>query len=525
MATPPPRHRHESPRSPAPESTRWPQRRVRPGRNPRPRPHSAILKFGDVAACRERKVTGAKDDHAQIRFGEGDGAGIGHCSVHRRRHGVASVGVVDRDGGDRSDPLVAEENGSIVVWMPGTGAVCSPAGAGGSAPVVAAAAPGRGPAFLHWLRRQPLASSAACPRLRQPRRPARRVGTDLGASEWITSNRTASTVSRTPPVITSGSMSIREGRRRSVRRPIAHGYLTLSLTNQFLPEIVRVDNVSMGINYGVNKVRFPQPVVVGRRFGHRRAGRCAEINGGVQAVITITVEIEGATSRRASSSRSAAPAMSSRRPRQGCGMAKRKEEPNRADVSPSLPPVQPGLLSPTCAFPPTSSAPAVTGDPGPSISSLTRTPTNSPRSHRCGGSRNPSSPVRWSDPVSPPTRSTSLFIRRALTPAGIRARSTTAATRSQCARRSTRSSVTASHRGPRRRRHHQYRRDPLHARRARRHLHHLPRRRRRRAIVPAGQGDCSVARPRHPAVRPGGAVNEIGKASRTMPTASARCRA
>ena len=75
-------------------------------------PHSAILKFGDVAACRERKVTGAaKDDHAQIRFGEGDGAGIGHCAVHRRRHGVASVGVVDRDGGDRSDPLVAEENG------------------------------------------------------------------------------------------------------------------------------------------------------------------------------------------------------------------------------------------------------------------------------------------------------------------------------------------------------------------------------------------------------------------------------
>ena len=34
---------------------------------------------------------------------------------------------------------------------------------------------------------------------------------------------------------------------------IAHGYLTLALTNQFLPEIVRVDNVSMGINYGVNK--------------------------------------------------------------------------------------------------------------------------------------------------------------------------------------------------------------------------------------------------------------------------------
>ena len=42
-------------------------------------PHSAVLELGDVAACRERKVTGAaKNDHAQIRFGEGDGTGIGH---------------------------------------------------------------------------------------------------------------------------------------------------------------------------------------------------------------------------------------------------------------------------------------------------------------------------------------------------------------------------------------------------------------------------------------------------------------
>ncbi|HAQ23456.1 MAG TPA: dehydratase, partial [Acidimicrobiaceae bacterium] len=40
---------------------------------------------------------------------------------------------------------------------------------------------------------------------------------------------------------------------------IAHGYLTLSMTNQFLPEIVRVEGISMGINYGTEKVRFPSP--------------------------------------------------------------------------------------------------------------------------------------------------------------------------------------------------------------------------------------------------------------------------
>ena len=75
---------------------------------------------------------------------------------------------------------------------------------------------------------------------------------------------------------------------------IAHGYLTLAMTNQFLPELMRVEGTSMGINYGSNKVRFPQPVVVGSRV--RAAARIAsaeEINGGVQTVVAMTVEIEG----------------------------------------------------------------------------------------------------------------------------------------------------------------------------------------------------------------------------------------
>ena len=75
---------------------------------------------------------------------------------------------------------------------------------------------------------------------------------------------------------------------------IAHGYLTLSLTNMFLPSLITVEQLSMGINYGVNKVRFPAPVPVGSRV---RVGAelssVDEITGGVQAVITITVEVEG----------------------------------------------------------------------------------------------------------------------------------------------------------------------------------------------------------------------------------------
>ena len=121
------------------------------------------------------------------------------------------------------------------------------------------------------------------------------IGDDLGASEWVTveQDRIDGFADATgdhqwihvdPEAAAAGPFGA----------TIAHGYLTLALTNQFLPEIVRVDNVSMGINYGVNKVRFPQPVVVGSRVrGHAVLASADEIAGGVQAVITITVEIEG----------------------------------------------------------------------------------------------------------------------------------------------------------------------------------------------------------------------------------------
>ena len=76
---------------------------------------------------------------------------------------------------------------------------------------------------------------------------------------------------------------------------IAHGYLTLSLSNYFLPQIVEVQGISMGINYGVDKVRFPTPVPVGSRI---RAGAevlaVQEIEGGVQATTRVTIELEGA---------------------------------------------------------------------------------------------------------------------------------------------------------------------------------------------------------------------------------------
>ena len=76
--------------------------------------------------------------------------------------------------------------------------------------------------------------------------------------------------------------------------PIAHGYLTLALTNLVLPEVLSVRNVSLGINYGTGRVRFPAPVPVGGRVrGTAELVACDDIPGGVQTTIVITMEVEG----------------------------------------------------------------------------------------------------------------------------------------------------------------------------------------------------------------------------------------
>jgi acyl dehydratase len=76
---------------------------------------------------------------------------------------------------------------------------------------------------------------------------------------------------------------------------IAHGYLSLSLVARFLPEVATLKNLKMGVNYGTDKVRFPSAVKVGSRLRGRGELIAAEKtkDGGVQATIRVTVEIEG----------------------------------------------------------------------------------------------------------------------------------------------------------------------------------------------------------------------------------------
>jgi len=78
--------------------------------------------------------------------------------------------------------------------------------------------------------------------------------------------------------------------------PIAHGYLTLSLGPMLAPQVFTVSGISMGVNYGTEKVRFPAPVPVGARV---RLGATLlavdDVPGGAQVTQEFVFEVEGAS--------------------------------------------------------------------------------------------------------------------------------------------------------------------------------------------------------------------------------------
>jgi acyl dehydratase len=75
---------------------------------------------------------------------------------------------------------------------------------------------------------------------------------------------------------------------------IAHGLLTLSLLPHFLRQLYTVENITMAVNYGYNKVRFITPVPVGAKVRARaEIASVSQLDGAVQAIVTTTVEIEG----------------------------------------------------------------------------------------------------------------------------------------------------------------------------------------------------------------------------------------
>ncbi|MEN9683591.1 MAG: hypothetical protein RLZZ427_1342 [Pseudomonadota bacterium] len=75
---------------------------------------------------------------------------------------------------------------------------------------------------------------------------------------------------------------------------IAHGYLTMSLVNFFLPDLIEVRGFTHAVNVGADRLRFLAPVKVGSRIrGVGEVVGVEEIKGAIQSVVRVTIEIEG----------------------------------------------------------------------------------------------------------------------------------------------------------------------------------------------------------------------------------------
>lgn len=122
------------------------------------------------------------------------------------------------------------------------------------------------------------------------------AGTHLGHSDWLTVDQDR--IDRFADATGDHQWIHVDPERAATDSPygttIAHGYLTQSLTNALIPQVVEVRGFAMGVNYGTDKVRFPAAVPEGSRI---RAGvellEVTDVPGGVQLRKRVTVEIEG----------------------------------------------------------------------------------------------------------------------------------------------------------------------------------------------------------------------------------------
>jgi acyl dehydratase len=121
------------------------------------------------------------------------------------------------------------------------------------------------------------------------------VGKDLGYSDWITVDQQRINMFADA---TGDHQWIHVDPERAAAGPfkttIGHGYLTLSLLPAISGQVLRVEGVRMGVNYGVNKVRFPAPVPVDSRVrGRMTIVSVEDVPGGAQVIAQTTMEREG----------------------------------------------------------------------------------------------------------------------------------------------------------------------------------------------------------------------------------------
>jgi acyl dehydratase len=121
------------------------------------------------------------------------------------------------------------------------------------------------------------------------------AGRDLGASDWLeVTQERINTFADATGDHQWIHVDVDRAAAGPFKAPIAHGYLTLSLVIPLFGSLLTVSGVKMGVNYGLEKVRFPNPVRVGSRI--RLAAvvdSVTEVTGGLQMTCDFTVEIEG----------------------------------------------------------------------------------------------------------------------------------------------------------------------------------------------------------------------------------------
>ncbi|HET8812074.1 MAG TPA: MaoC family dehydratase [Gaiella sp.] len=121
------------------------------------------------------------------------------------------------------------------------------------------------------------------------------IGQELGPTDWLEVDQARidefARATNDPQWIHTDPVRAAEG---PFGTTIAHGYLTLSLCVPLMSSTLRLTGYRMGINYGVNRVRFPAPLPSGSRIrGRFTVQSVDEVEGGEQGVVLATIEREG----------------------------------------------------------------------------------------------------------------------------------------------------------------------------------------------------------------------------------------
>jgi len=124
-----------------------------------------------------------------------------------------------------------------------------------------------------------------------------RVGSEVAVSDWfeVGQGRIATFAEATDDRQWIHLDPERCKRESPFGQPVAHGFLTLSLLPAMLTSALAIEGMRMGVNYGLNKVRFPSPLPSGSRVRGRWTLRGADaVAGGWQFTWDVTIEAEGA---------------------------------------------------------------------------------------------------------------------------------------------------------------------------------------------------------------------------------------